>query len=47
MPLWGIGKSPASLTPADGRGDHRLLYWLAVLGLVLLAALAIGALGGH
>jgi hypothetical protein len=44
---WGIGKSQVSLTPADVRPDHPVLYWLAVLGLALLAALAIGALGGH
>jgi hypothetical protein len=44
---WDINKNQASLAAGDVRPKHALLYWLAVLGLALLAALAIGALGGH
>jgi hypothetical protein len=44
---WDIDKNQASLTPGDVRPDHPVLYWLAVLGLALLATLALGALGGH
>jgi hypothetical protein len=44
---WSIGKNQASFAPGDVRADHPVFYWLAVLGLALLAALAIGALGGN
>jgi hypothetical protein len=41
--LCAIDEHQSSLMPGDARPDHPVLYWLAVWGLAILAALAVGA----
>ncbi len=46
--MWNsIRDNRSSFIPREVRRDHPRLYWLAVWGLAVLAALAIGALGGR